>query len=81
MEGGCTKCHDVHKSTVTAANPDGGALHEECTDCHAKNLGLLLHPQGTGTPLENVGSEPAGPCEICHMPEGWHLFRINTDET
>ncbi len=30
--GGCTQCHDVHKSTVAAANPDGGAIHEECTD-------------------------------------------------
>jgi len=82
--GGCTACHDVHKSTVEAANPDGGAV-EECQGCHtgayAKPLDQIGHVWGVNTPLDpNVfGDDPARPCEICHMPEGLHLWRINTD--
>ena len=78
-QGGCTQCHDVHKSTVAAANPDGGAIHEECTTCHAKDVNQLLHPSGVGTPIESK-VYPNEACVACHMPEGLHLFRINVDE-
>lgn len=77
-QGGCPQCHNVHKSTVAAANPAGEAIHEECTDCHAKSLGAVMHPAGGGTPLEHMATEPAEACVSCHMPEGYHLFRINT---
>jgi hypothetical protein len=78
--GGCTQCHDVHKSTVPAANPAGGAIHEECTECHSKTLEAIYHPTGVGTPIESK-SHPNEACVSCHMPEGLHLFRINVDET
>ena len=75
---GCTGCHDVHQSVVKETGQEH-AIHEECTDCHAKNLGSILHPSGTGTPLEHIGTAPAETCVSCHMPEGVHLFRINAD--
>lgn len=75
---GCTGCHDPHKSIVKAAGTPG-AIHEECTECHAKNLGTILHPKGFGTPLENMIADPAEACISCHMPEGMHLYRINSD--
>jgi hypothetical protein len=75
--GGCTQCHNVHKSTVAAANPAGGGIEGECTECHNKDLNRLRHPQGRGTPIE-PGADAVEACEICHMPEGLHLFRINT---
>jgi len=78
-QGGCTQCHNVHKSTNASANPAGEAIHEECTACHAKNLANLLHPGGVGTPIENMATDPAESCESCHMPGGMHLFRINSD--
>lgn len=86
---GCTGCHNIHKSVVQAANPDGGALVSSpsgiggavtaCNDCHHKNLGRMLHPKGIGTPLENLTSDPTKACATCHMPDALHLFRINTD--
>ncbi len=77
-KGGCTQCHNVHKSTVEAANPDGGGV-AECTECHAKNLNLMKHPKTAGTPFENMATDPAQACEICHMPNALHLFRVNVD--
>ncbi|MBZ0089127.1 MAG: cytochrome c3 family protein, partial [Thermoanaerobaculia bacterium] len=77
--GGCTQCHDVHKSTVPAANPDGGAIHEECTACHTKTLEAIAHPTGLGTPIESK-AYPNEACVSCHMPDALHLFRINVDE-
>jgi PKD repeat protein len=80
---GCTGCHDVHKSVVEEAfepAPDQeGAIKEECTACHNKNLNLVLHPTGAGTPLEEMHEEPYETCVSCHMPEGMHLWRINVD--
>ena len=73
---GCTGCHDVHASTVTA---DQATFREECTVCHQKNLGSLQHPSGAGTPLEAIAEDPMEPCVVCHMPDGLHLFRINAD--
>jgi hypothetical protein len=70
---GCTGCHEVHTSTVTGEHP----FREECTECHAKNLGLVMHPTGPGTPLEEMDTEPFETCVACHMPGGLHLFRIN----
>lgn len=55
----CTTCHDMAHRQVKA-----------CTDCHAKDLHLLLHPTGLGTPLE----DPAKACLACHMPGGFHPF-------
>jgi hypothetical protein len=75
---GCTGCHNVHRSTVRETG-DAHAIHEECTDCHAKNLGAIYHPPGKGTPLEAMAEEPAEACITCHMPRGRHLFRINPD--
>lgn len=71
---GCTGCHEVHTSIVTGDSP----FREECTECHAKDLGSMLHPGGTGTPMENL-ADPMEACVSCHMPEGEHLFRINVD--
>jgi len=82
---GCTGCHDVHKSVVEEAFEPApeqeGAIREECTECHAKNLNLVQHPAGKGTPLEEMNDEPFETCVSCHMPGGKHLFRINTEET
>ena len=77
--GGCTECHDVHRSTVEAANPDGGGIREECTTCHFKTLGAIRHPTGLGTPIESK-FYPNVACVSCHMPDGLHLFRISVDE-
>jgi len=78
---GCTGCHDVHKSVVEEAFEPApgqeGAIKEECTSCHAKSLATILHPKGTGTPLEEMDFEPAEACVSCHMPDGMHMFRIN----
>jgi len=75
---GCTGCHDVHASTVASET----AIHEECTECHAGpyavSLTKIKHGGGPGTPLENMATKPAEACEVCHMPEGLHLWRINT---
>jgi hypothetical protein len=72
---GCTGCHEVHTSTVAGERP----FREECTECHAKNLNLINHPKGTGTPLEKMATEPFEACVSCHMPGGEHLFRINVN--
>jgi len=78
---GCTGCHNVHKSIVTAANPAGGGV-KECTECHiTPDLALINHSRGIGTPLENMVADPSSACETCHMPNARHLFRINTDPT
>ena len=80
---GCTGCHNVHKSVVEEAFEPApeqeGAIHEECTVCHAKSLNLVMHPSGPGTPLEEMAEEPYEACVACHMPEGMHLWRINVD--
>ncbi len=80
---GCTGCHDVHKSVVEEAFEPApgqeGAIREECTACHAKSLTAILHPKGTGTPLEEMDEEPAEACVSCHMPDGMHMFRVNAD--
>jgi len=75
---GCTGCHDVHESVVPETSPFP-AIHEECTECHAKDLNLVQHPKLTGTPLENMATDPVEACEICHMPGGQHLFRVKAD--
>jgi hypothetical protein len=78
---GCTGCHDVHQSTVTGEEP----FRAECTECHsgsyAKDLDLIAHPSGVGTPLEEKDTKPSEACITCHMPEGLHLWRVNTAET
>ena len=75
---GCTGCHDVHESAVEKTSPFP-AVHNECTECHAKNLNLIQHPSGGGTPLEHVATDPVEACETCHMPGGQHMFRIKAD--
>jgi len=75
---GCTGCHDVHESVVPKTSPFP-AIHEECTECHAKNLDVIMHPRGTGTPLENMATDAVQACELCHMPGGQHLFRVKAD--
>lgn len=57
------------------------AIREEYRDhsgAHAVSLTKIKHGGGVGTPLENMATDPAEACEICHMPEGLHLWRINT---
>ena len=75
---GCTGCHEVHTSTVAGEEP----FREECTECHAgpynKDLRLMRHPSGEGTPIVDF-DQPDDACEKCHMPEGLHLWRINTN--
>ncbi len=78
-QGGCVQCHDVHKSTLPEANPAGGAIHEECMECHAKDLSRMIHSFGPGTPFEDIGINPNTACESCHMPGGKHLFRVSSD--
>jgi len=75
---GCTGCHDVHESVVPETSPFP-AIKEECTECHAKDLNKVQHPKMTGTPLENMATDPVEACEICHMPGGQHLFRVKAD--
>ncbi len=72
---GCTGCHEVHTSIVTGDSP----FREECTECHTKDLGNMIHSGGVGTPLEHMATDPMEACVSCHMPEGEHLFRINVD--
>ncbi len=77
---GCTGCHEVHRSTRPEANPNGGAIRRECAECHASiNLATIGHLAGAGTPLEHKNTDPNESCRICHMPNGEHLFRINSD--
>lgn len=84
---GCTTCHDVHQSVFL---PGATPMKEECTGCHTgpyeKPIANMKHPGGPGTPLADAGTEPASPCEICHMPKGmdgtlkaFHVWRINVD--
>jgi hypothetical protein len=73
---GCTGCHEVHTSVVAGERP----FREECTECHTKNLNLIQHPKGIGTPFEKMATEPFEACVSCHMPGGAHLFRINVDK-
>lgn len=75
---GCTGCHEVHTSLVAGEKP----FREECNVCHhTKNLERVAHPWGEGTPFEEAEHEPMEACVICHMPEGQHLWRINTDKS
>ncbi len=48
---------------------------KECFDCHNGPFApkTINHPTGANT--------PKGDCNVCHMPGGKHLFRINTDTT
>lgn len=77
---GCTGCHDVHKSVVKEAG-QMGAIKEECMECHSKNLNLMRHPGGVGTPLEHMNDDEMETCVSCHMPGGLHLFRVNSSDT
>ncbi|MBI5506151.1 MAG: hypothetical protein HY899_15255, partial [Deltaproteobacteria bacterium] len=79
-QGNCMTCHDVHWS-LESADPEAEPLRRECTTCHGKNLAAMAHPQGAGTPLEEMATDPAVACEICHMPGREHLFRISTSAT
>jgi hypothetical protein len=88
VDGGCTKCHDVHQSTVAAVNAPA-PFKKTCPDCHQEgsSLGLsqLYHPSGPGTPLGDLTNIPAA-CAKCHMPKpnsgegrSSHIWRISTD--
>ncbi len=78
---GCTGCHNVHRSTVEAAGAEGAL--KPCSDCHggsyAVDLAKINHLAGVGTPMEHMAENPMKPCIVCHMPNGEHLWRINTD--
>ena len=83
---GCTTCHNLHQSTVSAVNAPAPFV-AECPDCHRQAdlsvLANIKHPTGAGTPLGDL-SDIAAACETCHMPkpnngEGLraHVWRIN----
>ncbi len=85
--GGCTKCHDPHQSTATAANVPNPFVNR-CSDCHALSQTILqtvAHPFGQGTPFPTgTTADIPGSCAVCHMQAasgvaGSHLFRISTD--
>ncbi len=88
VDGGCTKCHDVHESTVAAVNAPA-PFKRICPDCHqegsALGLSKIYHPSGPGTPLGDLTNIPAA-CAKCHMPKpnngegrSSHIWRISTD--
>ncbi|MEJ2697964.1 MAG: PKD domain-containing protein [Candidatus Sulfobium sp.] len=90
-DGGCAGCHNVHDSlTDSGSGIDTHApWNNECgLDCHVqdpgnpygKPLSAIQHPAGPGTPLYGVSADdPVKACQVCHMPDGLHLFRISTD--
>ena len=86
--GGCTKCHDVHQSTVAAVNA-AAPFKKDCPTCHIEGsperIAKITHPKGTGTPLGDL-SNIAASCHKCHMPKpnngegrSSHIWRVNTD--
>lgn len=77
-QGTCMTCHDVHWA-LADEDPEAEALRRECTTCHAKNVGIMRHPQGEGTPLEAMDTHPNESCETCHMPNKLHLFRVSSN--
>ena len=76
-QGTCMTCHDVHWA-LADEDPEAEPLRRECDTCHSKNLGLMKHPAGPGTPLEAMDTAPAESCETCHMPNKMHLFRVSS---
>ena len=77
---GCMGCHDPHQSvTQSTATP----FKKNCNDCHALAQNLLQsshHPQGPGTPFPTrTSADIPGSCQVCHMSQSYHLFRISTD--
>ncbi|MBI5504277.1 MAG: carboxypeptidase regulatory-like domain-containing protein [Deltaproteobacteria bacterium] len=76
----CMVCHDVHWS-LDSADPEAEPFRRECDTCHEKNLAAMVHPKGSGTPLQEMDTDPFEACVTCHMPGREHLFRINTDAT
>lgn len=77
-QGSCMTCHDVHWA-LADESPEAEPIRRECTTCHAKDLGVMKHPEGGGTPLEAMDTDPMEACVTCHMPSEQHLFRISTD--
>ncbi len=81
---GCLGCHNIHNSLAVEGQEP---FENECTTCHTTDDGvtpqvevaMINHPTGTGTPLENAGTEPWLSCEICHMPQALHFMRINVN--
>ncbi len=75
---GCPGCHDVHQSTVEAVHAPQPITSQCGTTCHTAqaNLARINHLFGPGTPLGD-GSDISGACKTCHMPQGYHFFRIN----
>jgi len=87
-DGGCTTCHNVHKSTVPEIDPiTSASMKNACgITCHTSNANFttINHPNGPGTPLENAATDVEGVCVTCHMPVtltgvNAHVFRISTD--
>jgi len=77
---GCNGCHDVHQSTIKEVNAAAPIASECGIACHSNQgvLSSIKHPGGTGTPIGD-GTDVEGACAACHMPNGYHLFRINVD--
>lgn len=87
VAGSCSTCHDVHKPLNENTAGMSASVRVGCTDCHSSSkatvspqVNLINHPNGSGTPLENVATDPSSACRICHQPPGIrHIWRINTD--
>ncbi len=88
VDGGCTKCHDVHETTIAAVN-GAAPFKKTCPDCHGEGtssgLSKMFHPSGPGTPLGDLSNIPAA-CAKCHMPKlnngegrSSHLWRISSN--
>jgi hypothetical protein len=78
-QGGCTTCHDVHQSlTQATATP----MKKNCTDCHSDYANFLSktnHKITANTPYDLAGGNIDQACAVCHISQGFHLFRIKTD--
>jgi hypothetical protein len=75
---GCDGCHDVHQSLVEGVNAAAPITNKCGIACHTTEGALsgIHHPSGPGTP---IGTDVAGACKTCHMPNAYHLFRISVD--
>lgn len=75
-------CTDCHNSNGILPPHESGCRDTSCLEsCHAKNLSLLRHPTGPGTPLT---ADRTTTCNTCHnrpFADVYHPYRINVSAT